>query len=113
MLKKKTGKQKLYEEASQVASDALVSIRTIASFCAEDKVMKLYDKKCEVYATSFYIGARFVVTGNTTFPKVFQEFLGLSMAAISVSQSGSFVSDSGKAKAAAASVFALLDQKSK
>ncbi|GKE58780.1 ABC transporter B family member 11-like protein isoform X1 [Tanacetum coccineum] len=35
------------------------------------------------------------------------------MAAISVSQSGSFVSDSGKAKAAAASVFALLDQKSK
>ena len=40
-------------------------------------------------------------------------FLGLSMAAISVSQSGSFVSDSGKAKAAAASVFALLDQKSK
>lgn len=60
--------------------------------------MKLYDKKCEgprtagirqgllsgaaygssllllflVYATSFYIGARFVATGKTTFPKVFQ-----------------------------------------
>lgn len=35
------------------------------------------------------------------------------MAAMSVSQSGSFVPDSGKAKIAAASVFALLDQKSK
>nr|GEX39379.1 protein trichome birefringence-like 14 [Tanacetum cinerariifolium] len=40
--------KKLYEEASQVATDAVGSIRTIASFCAKDKVMKLYEKKCEV-----------------------------------------------------------------
>ncbi|KAI3523833.1 hypothetical protein L1887_02274 [Cichorium endivia] len=131
--------KKLYEEASQVASDAVGSIRTVASFCAEEKVMKLYEKKCEkprkagiqqglvsgagfgasmflifiVYATSFYIGARFVEAGRTTFDKVFQVFMGLSMAAMGVSQSGSFVPDSGKAKTAAASVFALLDQKSK
>ncbi|TXG63205.1 hypothetical protein EZV62_010199 [Acer yangbiense] len=73
----------MYEEASQVANDAVGSIRTVASFCAEEKVMKLYQKKCEglmkagirqglisgagfglsffllysVYATSFYAGA--------------------------------------------------------
>ncbi|XP_024985969.1 ABC transporter B family member 11-like [Cynara cardunculus var. scolymus] len=131
--------KKLYEDASQVASDAVGSIRTVASFCAEEKVMKLYEKKCEsprragiqqglvsgfgfglsmfllfvVYATSFYVGARFVAAGKTTFPKVFQVFLGLSMAAMGVSQSGSFVPDSGKAKTATASVFGLLDQKSK
>lgn len=131
--------KKLYEDASQVASDAVGSIRTVAAFCAEEKVMKLYEKKCEkprktgiqqglvsgaafgvsmfliyiVYATSFYVGARFVEAGRTTFSKVFQVFMGLSMAAMSVSQSGSFVPDSGKAKIAAASVFALLDQKSK
>lgn len=90
--------QKLYEDASQVASDAVGSIRTVAAFCAEEKVMKLYEKKCEkprktgiqqglvsgagfgmsmlllylVYAISFYIGARFVEAGKTTFPKVFQ-----------------------------------------
>ncbi|KAI3790865.1 hypothetical protein L2E82_04252 [Cichorium intybus] len=131
--------KKLYEEATQVASDAVGSIRTVASFCAEEKVMKLYEKKCEkprkagiqqglvsgagfgmstlllylVYAISFYVGAHFVEAGKTTFPKVFQVFLGLSMAAVGVSQSGSFVPDSGKAKNAAASVFGLLDQKSK
>nr|XP_043636161.1 ABC transporter B family member 11-like [Erigeron canadensis] len=127
------------KEASQIASDAIGSFRTVASFCAEDKVMELYEKKCEgpqkegikqgvvsaagfglssfllfvVYATSFYIGARFVAAGKTTFPKVFQVFLGLSLAAISVSQSGSIYPDTGKAKTAVASIFALLDQKSK
>ncbi|KAK7843585.1 abc transporter b family member 11 [Quercus suber] len=74
----------MYEEASQVANDAVGSIRTVASFCAEENVMELYKRKCEgpmktgirqglisgmgfglsffllfsVYATSFYAGAR-------------------------------------------------------
>ena len=88
----------MYEEASQVANDAVGSIRTVASFCAEDKVMELYKKKCEgpmktgirqglisgtgfglsffllyaVYATSFYAGARLVESGKTTFSGVFK-----------------------------------------
>ncbi|XP_057764049.1 ABC transporter B family member 9-like isoform X2 [Salvia miltiorrhiza] len=37
----------MYEEASQIANDAVSSIRTVASFNAEDKVMKMYEKKCE------------------------------------------------------------------
>jgi len=37
----------MYEGASQVVNDAVGSIRTIASFCAEEKVMELYQKKCE------------------------------------------------------------------
>ncbi|XP_019094989.1 PREDICTED: ABC transporter B family member 11-like isoform X2 [Camelina sativa] len=87
-----------YEEASQVANDAVGSIRTVASFCAEEKVMKMYKKQCEgpikdgikqgfisglgfgfsffilfcVYATSFYAGARLVEDGKTTFNDVFQ-----------------------------------------
>ncbi|KAJ0042290.1 hypothetical protein Pint_17515 [Pistacia integerrima] len=39
--------KKMYEEASQVANDAIGSIRTVASFCAEEKVMEIYQKKCE------------------------------------------------------------------
>ncbi|KAL0363526.1 UNVERIFIED_CONTAM: ABC transporter B family member 9, partial [Sesamum calycinum] len=35
----------MYEEASQVANDAVGSIRTVASFSAEDKVMKMYEAK--------------------------------------------------------------------
>ena len=87
-----------YEEASQVANDAVGSIRTVASFCAEDKVMELYRSKCEgprkagirqglitgigfgtsfgllflVYATSFYAGARLVQARKATFSDVFQ-----------------------------------------
>lgn len=88
----------MYEEASQVANDAVGSIRTVASFSAEDKVMELYKKKCEgpmktgirrglvsgigfgasffvlfcAYAACFYAGARLVEDGKTTFGKVFR-----------------------------------------
>ncbi|KAL2535201.1 ABC transporter B family member 4 [Forsythia ovata] len=129
----------MYEEASQVANDAVGSIRTVASFCAEEKVMEIYRKKCEVpmragirrglisgigfglsfslvffaYATSFYAGARLVEHGKTTFSDVFRVFFALTMAAIAISQSSTFAPDSSKAKGAAASIFAILDRKSK
>lgn len=96
--------QKLYEEASQVANDAVGSIRTVASFCAEEKVMLLYKKKCEgpiktgirqglisgfgfglslfflfsVYGCSFYAGARLVEQGKTTFSDVFRVLCQIS-----------------------------------
>lgn len=88
----------MYEEASQVANDAVGNIRTVASFCAEEKVMQLYKRKCEgpvktgirqglisgigfgvsvfllysVYATSFYAGAQLVKHEKTKFSDVFQ-----------------------------------------
>lgn len=88
----------MYEEASQVANDAVGSIRTIASFCAEAKVMDMYKKKCEgpekqgirlglvsgagfgfsffaLYCTNalcFYVGSIFVKQGHATFGEVFK-----------------------------------------
>ncbi|KAI6685162.1 hypothetical protein NL676_031075 [Syzygium grande] len=131
--------KKLYEEASEVVADAVGSIRTVASFCAEDRVMELYKQKCRgpirtgikqglisgigfgtsffllysVYAVSFYAGARLVEDGKTTPAAVFRVFLALLMSAWSVSQSTSLVPDSSKAKSSAASVFAILDQEPK
>ncbi|KAJ0053287.1 hypothetical protein Pint_00768 [Pistacia integerrima] len=131
--------KKKYEEASQVANDAVGSIRTVASFCAEEKVMQLYKKKCDgpmetgirrgltsgagfglsffllfsVYATSFYAGARLVEAGKTTFTDVFRVFFALTMAALGISQTSSFAPDSTKAKGAAASIFAIIDRQSK
>ncbi|XP_027153546.1 ABC transporter B family member 4-like [Coffea eugenioides] len=127
--------KKLYEKATQVASDAVGSIRTVASFSAEDKVIFLYEKKCKgpvtigikqglygavgyglsmfffysVYAIIFYTGARLIKAGETTFSEVFQVFYGLSMAAVSISQSGMLSPDFSKARSGAASIFALLD----
>ncbi|XP_059434630.1 ABC transporter B family member 11-like isoform X2 [Corylus avellana] len=131
--------KKMYEGASQVANDAVGSIRTVASFCAEEKVMELYHKKCEgpikagirqglisgvgfglsffllfsVYACSFYAGARLVEHGKTTFPDVFRVFFALTMTAVGISQSGSLTPDASKAKSSVASLFAILDRKSK
>lgn len=88
----------MYEEASQVANDAVGSIRTVASFCAEKKVMDLYEMKCEgplkqgerlgivsgagfgfsflmLYCTNafcFYIGSVLVEHGKATFGEVFK-----------------------------------------
>ncbi|KAI3759989.1 hypothetical protein L1987_50377 [Smallanthus sonchifolius] len=128
----------MYEEASQVANDAVGSIRTVASFCAEEKVMRLYRKRCEgpqktgikqglvsgvgfgvsffllfcMYATSSYAGARFVEAGITNFQDVFRVFFALTMAALAVSQSISFAPDTSRAKSSAVSVFEILDRKS-
>jgi ATP-binding cassette subfamily B (MDR/TAP) protein 1 len=88
----------MYEEASQVATEAVGSIRTVASFCAEKRVMTIYNQKCQaskdqgirtgivgglgfgfsymiLYATSslcYYVGAKFISQGNSTFGSVFQ-----------------------------------------
>ncbi|KAK9983466.1 hypothetical protein SO802_032991 [Lithocarpus litseifolius] len=129
----------MYEDASQIANDAVGSIRTVASFCAEEKVMQLYEEKCEgprkagikeglisgigfgtssfilysVYATSFYAGAQLIKHGQTSFLAVFRVFFALTMAATAVTQSSSFSNDTQKARTASASIFAMLDSKSK
>ncbi|KAM5568512.1 hypothetical protein ABKV19_016195 [Rosa sericea] len=131
--------KKMYEDASQVANDAVGSIRTIASFCAEEKVTELYQKKCEgpiksgirqglvsgigfglsffllfsVYACSFYAGARLVAAGKTEFSDVFRVFFALTMTAVGISQSNSLSPDVSKGKSSASSIFAILDGKSK
>lgn len=87
----------MYEEASQVANEAVSSIRTVASFCAERKVMELYEKKCQgpkkqgvrlgivsglgygfsffalycINALCFFIGSLLIQHGKATFLEFF------------------------------------------
>lgn len=88
----------MYEQASTIASDAIGNIRTVASFCVEEKIIESYRKKCEgpvrqgvrqgaisglgygfsfallfcFYAVSFYVGARFVHDGTADVGQVFK-----------------------------------------
>ena len=81
-----------------MATDAVGSIRTVASFCAEGKAMRLYHEKCKLplqkgmrhgffsglifgisnlvmfaaYALCFWFGAKLVEEGKTDFQKVFR-----------------------------------------
>ncbi|PIA37890.1 hypothetical protein AQUCO_02900023v1, partial [Aquilegia coerulea] len=128
----------MYEEATQVANDAVRNIRTVASFCAEEKVMSLYRDRCKVpkeagiklglltgigfgisfffafsaYAISFYAGSHLVQNRKATFVEVFRVFFALCMAAMAVSMASSVTPDTTKAKACTASIFAILDRKS-
>ncbi|KAM0899548.1 hypothetical protein ACQ4PT_021225 [Festuca glaucescens] len=131
--------KEMYEDASQVATDAVGSIRTVASFCAEKRVVTTYNKKCEAlrkqgirsgivgglgfgfsflvlyltYALCFYVGALFVRQGKTTFADVFRVFFALVLAAVGVSQASALASNATKARDSAISVFSILDRKSK
>nr|CAD1834786.1 unnamed protein product [Ananas comosus var. bracteatus] len=155
----------MYEEASQVANDAVSGIRTVASFSAEQRVLETYNKKCEApvkqgvrqglisgfgfgfsfltlyltYGLCFYVGARFVHDGKATFSDVFrlllplyvtalpnststeavastvdlQVFFALVLATMGISQTSALGADSAKAKESTASIFGIIDRKSK
>ncbi|GJM93463.1 hypothetical protein PR202_ga10021 [Eleusine coracana subsp. coracana] len=131
--------KEMYEDASQVATDAVGSIRTVASFCAEKRVVTTYNKKCEAlrkqgirsgivgglgygfsflvvylaYGLCFYIGAQFVHQGKATFSDVFKVFFALVLAAMGVAQASALASDATKARDSAISIFSILDRKSK
>ncbi|XP_057764048.1 ABC transporter B family member 9-like isoform X1 [Salvia miltiorrhiza] len=129
----------MYEEASQIANDAVSSIRTVASFNAEDKVMKMYEKKCEAplnegvklglvsgicfgigslalywaQAFCFYMGAVLIKHNTASFGEVFKVFFALTMSATGISQSSATAPDFNKVKDSAASIFELLDSEPK
>ncbi|PKA54719.1 ABC transporter B family member 4 [Apostasia shenzhenica] len=131
--------QRVFLDASQVASDAVISIRTVASFSAEEKVVELYNKKCgaakrlgirqgiingigfgasqlflySAYAAITYFGACLVQDGKSTFEKVFRSFYVLVIATIGIFQSKYGASDPSKARSATQSIFELLDRESK
>ncbi|XAR59296.1 Xenobiotic-transporting ATPase [Bertholletia excelsa] len=129
----------IYEEASQVASDAISSIRTVASFCAEKKVMDMYQQICETSmkhgvkiglisgagfgfscfalycanAFCFYAGALLMHHNRIAFSDIFMVFFALTIAAAGVSQTSALAPDTSKAKDSAASIFEILDSQPK
>ncbi|KAJ4788550.1 ABC transporter B family member 11 [Rhynchospora pubera] len=129
----------MYEEASQIANDAVSGIRTVASFCMEQKVIETYNKKCDEpmkqgirtglvgglgyglsfllfyfsYALCFYAGAKLVHKGEATFTEVFRVFFALVLSTIGVARTSAIGSDTTKAKDSATSILEILDRKSK
>lgn len=131
-------KQVIFEEASQVANDAIRGIRTVVSLSAEDKVMEMYQEKCKapkklvvwngavggaslgfanfvlfsIYAFSFYIGAILTNQGHAKFSEVFKVFFALQVSSLGIAQSSSLLADFTKFKDSAASIFKILDRES-
>ncbi|KAI3894635.1 hypothetical protein MKX03_016799 [Papaver bracteatum] len=123
-----------YEEANQVAYDAVGGIRTVASFNAEEKVLHLYQKKCtnlmeqgfrhgyisgislgfamfiifSAGSLCFYVGARLVKDGKATFEQVFRVILVLLVSVLENSETNGMAPDFSKARTSAASIFKIL-----
>ncbi|KAF0917205.1 hypothetical protein E2562_017110 [Oryza meyeriana var. granulata] len=128
-----------YEDATQVATEAIGGIRTITSFCAEQKVMNAYEKKCVspirqgirdgvvgalgfgfsflvfyfAYALCFYVGAKFVQQGRATFAEVFRVFFVLVLGINEISRTSAIGSENRHVNESVVSVFKILDRKSK
>ncbi|CAI9783802.1 unnamed protein product [Fraxinus pennsylvanica] len=111
----------MYEEASQVANDAVSSIRTVASFSAEEKIMKMYKEKCEAHVKQ---GVLIGLTRELVLLHKFLQFLHWicsdstwesilwgCVLAIGVSQASAMAPDVNEAKDSVASTFEILDSK--
>ncbi|ONM38964.1 ABC transporter B family member 9 [Zea mays] len=129
----------MYEDASQVVTEAIGSIQTVASFCAEKRVITSYIQKCQAsmkhgirsgmvgglgfslsnlimyltYALCFYVGALFVHEGKTTFKDVFRVYFALIFTAFGVSQTSATATDSTKAQESTISILTIIDRRSK
>ena len=89
--------QERYEEAGSIANDAISNIRTVASLCAQSKMVEIYERKCLAlkahgirqgitramgyglstmlvncfHGACFFFGAQLVYHGRATIDQVF------------------------------------------
>ncbi|KAJ3106313.1 ATP-binding cassette, sub-B (MDR TAP), member 4 [Phlyctochytrium planicorne] len=128
-----------YNEASDVANEAIDQIRTVATLGKEKRFWAEYKKDIAVphknavkgafsaatgfaisqgfifftYALSFYAGSQFVILGRMGTKNVFNVMFAVIFTAIGAGQAASYVPNYVQAKLAALSVFQILDRQSK
>jgi ATP-binding cassette subfamily B (MDR/TAP) protein 1 len=128
-----------YKQASSLVSDSVGSMRTVASFGNEGKILKIYDgflaepskaaaKKGHVTgfffgisqfamfgmnAICFYAGTLFMRSDGMTIKDFYQAMLGAIFAAFDMGQISQFMPDWGSANQALVRIFNIIDQKSK
>ncbi|KAJ3106312.1 ATP-binding cassette, sub-B (MDR TAP), member 4 [Phlyctochytrium planicorne] len=128
-----------YNEASEIANEAIDQIRTVATLGKEKRFWERYRKDIAAphafavrgafasavgfaisqgfiffaYALAFYAGSQFVILGRMGTKNVFTVMFAVIFTAISAGQASSFAPNYVQAKLAALSVFSLLDRESK
>eukprot|EP01119_Soliformovum_irregulare_P012424 TRINITY_DN322_c0_g1_i4.p1 TRINITY_DN322_c0_g1~~TRINITY_DN322_c0_g1_i4.p1 ORF type:complete len:1246 (-),score=423.44 TRINITY_DN322_c0_g1_i4:17-3754(-) len=123
------------EGANQIAIESIGNIRTVAAFTREEKLIVEYKKRLNlpralairtsyttgailgfsefcmyaINALGFWYGAKLVRDGEMSFVDVLKVFNAILLSAQSVGQSASVAPNAGKARAAAAVIFGLID----
>lgn len=127
---------KAYGRASMVAGEAVGNIRTVAAFCAEDKVLDLFVRELEEpkkqsfvrgqlsglgygisqfcmyasYGLAMWYASTLVKTGKAQFGEVLKVFMVLIITAFGVAETLALAPDIVKGSHALASIFEILDR---
>lgn len=127
---------KAYARASMVAGEAVGNIRTVAAFCAEDKVLELFQyelaqpaKKSVLrgqiagfgygfsqftmyssYGLAFWYSSKLVASREANFGDIMKTFMVLVITAFGVAETLALAPDIVKGSQAVASVFEILDR---
>ncbi|CAK9263783.1 unnamed protein product [Sphagnum jensenii] len=125
------------QNAAQVASEAVAQHRTVTAFSAQDKILRLFEKKLEksnrdmvvrsqvaglglgaatfcLYASfglDFWYGGLLASKGQATLTQVLKVFLVIVSSVRVLAEAGTLTPDVAKGAAAAASVFEILDHR--
>ncbi|CAK9872650.1 unnamed protein product [Sphagnum jensenii] len=127
---------KAYGRASMVAGEAVGNIRTVAAFCAEDKVLDLFMRELEApkkqsvmrgqlsgfgyglsqfcmyssYGLALWYASTLVRAGKAEFGDVLKTFMVLIITAFGVAETLALAPDIVKGSKALASIFEILDR---
>ncbi|KAH7284414.1 hypothetical protein KP509_34G053700 [Ceratopteris richardii] len=128
---------KAYLRANTVAGEAVSNIRTVAAFCAEDKVMQLFCKELQCpardsfyrgqiagsafgvsqcfmfcsYALTLWYGSYLIKTGYTSFGHMVKSFTVLLVTALGIAETLLLAPDIIKGLQSVGAVFEILDRK--
>jgi len=129
----------IFENSSKVATEAIVSIKTVYSLNLSDYFIKLYDEKLRepekrlerrayisaigtgfsnavsfvAFIVGYWIGAIFIEKGEIQFDNMFKVLLAIILTAMAVGQSSSIISETNKAVEAFMHVIEIIDRKPK
>jgi ATP-binding cassette, subfamily B (MDR/TAP), member 1 len=134
-----SGERETYATANATASEAFVSIRTVAAFGMEGQVARLYAQQLTeptksskgriissglgfgffqlvifgIFSLAFWFAGEEVSAGRSSFVDVLKAFFSIFLAAFSFSQAQMHFPDVAKGQAASRRVFAIIDRKPK
>uniref|UniRef100_H2ZPB1 Bile salt export pump n=1 Tax=Ciona savignyi TaxID=51511 RepID=H2ZPB1_CIOSA len=137
VIKSEEKESEAYEEAGQIAGEAINNIRTVASLTKEQTIYELYTEKLAgplknasvgglftgfsmgllylsmfgMYGLSFWYGTTLVLNGEIAVGNMIVTFFNILIAAFGLGMGGSYLEALSAAKAAGFNIFDIIDRK--
>jgi len=129
----------IFESSSKIATEAIISIKTVYALNLSDYFIKLYDKKLVepekrlerrayfsaigtgfsnavsyiAFIIGYWVGAKFIEKNEIAFDNMFKVLMAIILTAMAVGQSSSIVSETTKAIESFMHVIEIIDRKPK